>query len=358
MNGEVAESLSLIFPGTRVSEFSRGSAGLYKIFKILKELNGAGEIVLPNLCCETVALAALCAGHKVRFADVDGQRFCVTPQSISEVMGPLTRAVVIVHLFGLTVDASAFHELRRLKPDVLFIEDVAHAAGGCDITGREVGSGFDHVMFSFSESKILGGHGGAIVSYRLDEITDRLHGQNFTTSEPKIDPLFALSLRNFTHAIADLERAGSSHAEGEIAHSFWEHFYPLVTYEGKICEASKALVDLRNRVSIRERRNSRVVNYRERINQNNIFIPEFSNLESCWRLPILAETPELRRRITDSLRHKGLQVSNHYFQLSRLFSTEDLKMSKYVSDRLINLWVDDTITDLTVTETARIINSI
>jgi dTDP-4-amino-4,6-dideoxygalactose transaminase len=278
------------------------------------------------------------------------------PQSIREAMGPLTRAVVVVHLFGLTVDANAFHELRISQPEVLFIEDVAHAAGGCDITGREVGSGFDHVMFSFSDSKILGGHGGAIVIYRSDETTDRLHQPNFATSEVKLDPLLALSLRNFTHAIADLDRAGSSHAAGEIAHSFWQRFHPLVTSGGKFCEVGRAVDDLQNRINIRERRNSRVVSYREQISQDNLFIPEFSVMETCWRLPILAETPELRRRITDALRHKGFQASNHYFPLNRLFSTEDLNVSKYVSDRLINLWVDDSVTDLTISETARVIN--
>jgi hypothetical protein len=82
MNGTVAESLNFIFPDARVREFRRGSAGLYKIFETLRDLNGPGEIVIPNLCCETVALVALCAGHKIRFADVDNKRFCVTPPRV------------------------------------------------------------------------------------------------------------------------------------------------------------------------------------------------------------------------------------------------------------------------------------
>ena len=92
--GEGAMVLSRIFPNSRVREFQRGSAGLYSLFKTIRDLHGAGEIIVPNLCCETVALAALFAGHQVRFADVDEQRFCVTPSSIQNVMGPLTRAAV------------------------------------------------------------------------------------------------------------------------------------------------------------------------------------------------------------------------------------------------------------------------
>ena len=50
--------------------FSRGSYGLYVLFRAIAQESGCGEVVLPTLCCETVALSAIYAGHKVIFADV------------------------------------------------------------------------------------------------------------------------------------------------------------------------------------------------------------------------------------------------------------------------------------------------
>jgi len=350
--------LSRIFPNSRVREFQRGSAGLYSLFKTIRDLHGAGEIIVPNLCCETVALAALFAGHQVRFADVDEQRFCVTPSSIQNVMGPLTRAVVVAHLFGFTVDARAFAELRTSNPGVIFIEDVAHAAGGRASTGCEVGSGFDHAMFSFSPTKILRGEGGAMLSYRSDEVTTRFHDPRNATVHAQIDPLLALSLRNSVHAVADLHRAGSLGAGADISFAFWERFRPLVASDGPFTIDKQAVTDLKNRFDIQAQRISRAAQYRRAIQHNGFSLAEFSEVETCWRFPILAESPSLRRRATDALRREGLNASNHYFPLNRLFCKDELPASEYIGDRIINLWVDDSVSDMEISKTVKIINSL
>lgn len=356
--GEVAMALSRIFPNSRVREFRRGSAGLYSLFKTIRDLHGAGEIIVPNLCCETVALAALFAGHQVRFADVDDQRFCVTPRTIQNAMGPLTRAVVVAHLFGLTVDASAFDELRTSNPGVIFIEDVAHAAGGRASNGCEVGSGFDHAMFSFSPTKILGGEGGAVISYRSDEVTTRFHDSQSATVDAEIDPLLALSLRNSVHAVADLHRAGSLGAAADISPAFWERFRPLVASDGPFKIGQRAVTDLKNRFDIQAQRVSRVAQYRRAIQHNGFTLVEFSEVETCWRFPILAESPTLRRRATDALRREGLNASNHYFPLNRLFCEDALCASESIGDRIINLWVDDSVSDMEISKTVKIINAL
>lgn len=357
-HGEVATELSHIFPKSRVREFRRGSAGLYELFKILKDLRGAGEVIVPNLCCETVALAARFAGHRVRFADVDAQRFVVTPHNIRSVMGPLTRAVVVAHLFGLTVDATAFSELRTTHPDVVFIEDVAHAAGGRSSTGCEVGSGFDHAMFSFSQSKILGGEGGAMVSYRSDELTMRLHDVECVTGDVPIDPLLALSLRNAVHAVADLHRAGSWGAAADLSPVFWERFRPLMVSEGHFVNGQRAVSDLKDRFAIQNRRRARAAQYKGAIHHQGFSLADFSEVETCWRFPMLAESPTLRRRATDALRREGLNASNHYFPLNRLFCEDALSVSDSVGDRIMNLWVDDSVSDMEISKTVQIINSL
>lgn len=358
MKGTVEAELNLLFPISRIREFHRGSAGLYRLFEVLRDLRGPGEIVVPNLCCETVALAARYAGHTVRFADVDGERFCLTPQSVSDVIGPLTRAVVVVHLFGLTTDASAFSKVRKANPEIVFVEDVAHAAGGYDSSGREVGSGFDHVMFSFSNSKILRGAGGAIVSHREDEVTARFHEGDNGGVALEADPLLSVSLRNLVHAIADLHRAGASDAGNKISPLLWDYYRPLLTNGARFLGAERAVTDLRDRAAIRERRHNRAERYREEIRHSGIWMPHYSTGETCWRFPLIAESSALRRRATEALRREGLHASNHYFPLNKIFSSEDLPESQSVGDRILNLWVDDTTSDSQITTAARVLNSL
>lgn len=359
MTGPVTTELMRMFPGSRVRLFHRGSAGLYHLFRALAEVRGTGEVVVPNLCCETVALAARYAGHRVRFAEVDANGLCITPRSLRDAIGPLTRAVVVVHLFGLTVDASEFASLREANPQVTFIEDVAHAAGGSDRRGREVGSGFDHAMFSFSDSKILGGEGGAIVSHRDDEVASRLHAEaSNNASETSFDPLLALSLRNLVHAVADLHRAGSKDPGADIAPAMWDRYRPIIAGGGSFAGAERAAADLRDRESIRNRRRLRAGWYGDAIRHSGFQLPGWQPGETCWRYPLLAETPALRRRATDALRGGGLHASNHYFPLSRLFPGDELPESESVGDRILNLWADDSVSERNVEAAARILNSL
>lgn len=347
-----------LFPDSRVSTFHRGSAGLFHLLRTIREERGAGEVVVPNLCCETVALAARYAGHEVRFADVDPGRLCISPRTLAEVIGPRTVAVVIVHLFGLTVDATDFDRCRTEHPAVIFIEDIAHAAGGHDGSQREVGRGFDHVMLSFSESKILGGEGGAIVSHRDDEVSAKFHATLPETLDGYVDPLLALSLRNLVHAIADLHRAGSEGAGSDIREEMWERYRPLIAGSGTFSDRGRAASDLKNRELIAQRRRRVAADYEAAIRNPGFRCPAILLGETCWRFPIIAESPDLRRRATEALRRKGIHASNHYFPLNRLFAAPALPESEALGDRLINLWVDDSVSPAQVAITARILNEL
>lgn len=140
--------------------FSRGSAGLYALLSAIAKRSGAGEVIIPTLCCETVALAAIYAGHTVRFADISTETFCATPQTVEALINSRTRAVIIIHLYGINAHASGFHALRTRYPDVAFVEDIAHAFGGHDENGKLLGGSLDYTLLSFADSKIIPGDGG------------------------------------------------------------------------------------------------------------------------------------------------------------------------------------------------------
>lgn len=353
----VCLELNSMFPCSRVKTFHRGSAGLYHLFRAIGNKRGTGEVVIPNLCCETVALAARYAGHEVRFADIDIRKLCITPQSLAETITPRTVAVVIVHLFGMAVDANEFDNLRKRHCNVIFIEDVAHAAGGFDKSNREVGSGFDHAMFSFSDSKILGGEGGAIVSHREDEVSDEFHESEGEAYEGA-DLLLALSLRNLVHAIADLHRAGSQGAGREIGEGIWERFRPMITGGGLFGDRERAASDLRNRLEIAQHRRRIAITYRNGINNPKFLPTPIKQRETVWRYTIIAETCDLRRKATEALRRAGIHASNHYFPLNRIFNLPSMPESENIGDRLLNLWVDDSVSLSQISAASKILNQL
>jgi dTDP-4-amino-4,6-dideoxygalactose transaminase len=118
------------------------------------------EVVVPSLTFYASAEAAVTAGARPVFCDVDPQTRNVTLETVRAALTPRTRAIVAVDLFGLP---APIPELRELGLPVL--EDAAQAAGA-RLHGRRAGTLGDAATFSFYPSKNLGafGDGGAIAT--------------------------------------------------------------------------------------------------------------------------------------------------------------------------------------------------
>src|SRR5919201_1918231 len=104
------------------------------------------EVVLPSFTFYATAEAAIVAGAVPVFCDVDPASFCVTPETVKAVLGPRTKAIVPVHLFG---NAAPVPELRELGVPVL--EDAAQAAGAT-LGGGKAGALGNAGTFSFFPS--------------------------------------------------------------------------------------------------------------------------------------------------------------------------------------------------------------
>jgi dTDP-3-amino-3,4,6-trideoxy-alpha-D-glucose transaminase len=118
------------------------------------------EVVMPSFTFYATAEAAVAAGARPVFCDVDPATFCVTQETVQAALTPRTKAIVPVHLFG---NLAPVPDLRELGVPVL--EDAAQAAGAT-LGGRCAGALADAATFSFFPSKNLpgAGDGGAIVT--------------------------------------------------------------------------------------------------------------------------------------------------------------------------------------------------
>lgn len=119
------------------------------------------EVITPSLTWCATANAALYLGAHPIFCDVDPQTLSVTPETVLDVLTPKTKAVVPVHYGGLAVDVEALRGV--LPPQIVIVEDAAHALGAKYPDGTPVGSSSNLTCFSFYANKNLStGEGGAI----------------------------------------------------------------------------------------------------------------------------------------------------------------------------------------------------
>jgi len=147
------------------------------------------EVITTPLSAAYTALAIALVGATPIFADIDPTRLTIDPERIAEAIGPRTRAVLPVHLYGQPADMAAIGRLAA-QHHLAIVEDCcqAHLATS---GGRPVGTFGDAGAFSFYPTKNLGalGDGGAIVTNdpalaeRLRRLrnggqTDRYHHQS------------------------------------------------------------------------------------------------------------------------------------------------------------------------------------
>lgn len=142
------------------------SNGTLALDLALKALGvGAGdEVVVTPRTFIASASCVVTAGATPVFADVDLNSQNITAETISAVLTPATKAVIVVHLAGMPAEMDAIMALAD-KYGIYVIEDCAQAHGA-KYKGRSVGS-IGHVgAWSFCQDKIMttGGEGGMVTT--------------------------------------------------------------------------------------------------------------------------------------------------------------------------------------------------
>ena len=167
-------------------------SGTDAIALILRALGiGAGdEVITTPLSAAYSALAVMMAGARPVFADVDPLRLTIDPEQIARVIGPRTRAILPVHLYGQPADMTAIERLAA-RHNLAIVEDCcqSHLATAA---GRPTGTIGAAGAFSFYPTKNLGalGDGGAIVTNdrALAERITRLRNGGQTDRSHHLEP--------------------------------------------------------------------------------------------------------------------------------------------------------------------------
>jgi len=146
------------------------------------------EVIVPPYSFTSTATSSLMHNAIPVFCDIKEDTYCIDPKKISQLITPLSKAIIPVHLFGHACDMDEIIEIAD-KNNLKIIEDCAQAVGA-EYKGKILGIMGDCGIFSFQESKIImTGEGGMLVTDD-DEIADlarmvRNHGEVILPSMKK-----------------------------------------------------------------------------------------------------------------------------------------------------------------------------
>ena len=148
-----------------------GTAALHLALSLVNIKNK--EVILPSLSFVSTAHAVVYNGGKPIFADINPHTLCIDPKEIERNITKKTKAIIAVHLGGLS---SNIFEIKKIckKHNLTLIEDAAHATGS-SFRGKKIGTHGDAVCFSFHPVKNLAmPTGGAITLNNKNKKFDSL----------------------------------------------------------------------------------------------------------------------------------------------------------------------------------------
>jgi len=143
---------------------SSGSDALIVALMAL-DVGPGDEVITSTYTFFATAGAISRLGATPVFVDIEPHSFNLDPQAVIDAIGPRTKAIVPVHLFGRCADMDDIKTAAD-EEGVPLIEDAAQAIGAKTPDGRAAGSVGAMTCFSFFPSKTLGGFGdgGMVVS--------------------------------------------------------------------------------------------------------------------------------------------------------------------------------------------------
>jgi dTDP-4-amino-4,6-dideoxygalactose transaminase len=251
--------------------------GLDALELILRGLGiGAGdEVVVPANTFVATWLAVSAVGATPVPVEPDPLDHTIDPERIEPAIGPRTRAIIAVHLYGRPAAMGAIAEIAR-RHGLRLIEDAAQAHGARH-DGARAGALGDAAAFSFYPTKNLGalGDGGAV-----------------TTDDDRLAERVRL-LRNYGSRTKDVhEAAGRNSRLDELQAAFLR-------------------VKLRRLDGWNARRAEVAGRYREALAGTDLVVPPSApGIESAFHLFVVGSSE--RERVREQLAQAGIETMVHY----------------------------------------------
>jgi dTDP-4-amino-4,6-dideoxygalactose transaminase len=197
------------------------------------DLEPGDEVITTPFTFFATAGAIHNTGGTPVFVDIEPASFNIAPEAIEAAIGPRTRGIVVVHLFGQMAAMESILPLAE-RHGLALIEDAAQAIGARRKVGGEwrmAGELGTAGTFSFFPSKNLGGFGdGGMIVTQDDALAERLrklrlHGGSRQYHHEEVGYNSRLDTLQAAVLLAKLPHlAGWSGARGERARRYTDAF--------------------------------------------------------------------------------------------------------------------------------------
>jgi perosamine synthetase len=158
---EFEERFARLVGAPLASAVSSGTAGLHLALRAVGVGEG-DEVVTSPFSFVASANAALYERARPVFADIDPVTLNLDPRAAEAAIGPRTRALLPVHIFGYPAQMPAFEALAE-RHGLAIVEDACEALGARHPDGVSVGGRGHPAVFGFYANKQLTtGEGGMI----------------------------------------------------------------------------------------------------------------------------------------------------------------------------------------------------
>src|SRR5215469_13829586 len=201
------------FIGVKHARAANSGTSALQLLLLALDVGPGDEVIVPAFTCVATLNPVEAVGATPVLVDIDLCNFALDPGNVRKKLTSRTKAIILVHLFGL---AGPVEELASLAADrnLLLIEDAALSLGA-KIHGRHVGSFGTAAFLSFHPRKMITtGEGGMVVT-DSDELAARISAlRNYGASIQAMDRhkqgLFKLptyDFAGFNYKMTDIQAA-------------------------------------------------------------------------------------------------------------------------------------------------------
>lgn len=345
-----------MLPADLVADFVFSGRGSSALFAILKSLKVAEKkILIPVNICEIIYPVILSAGFSPVFYDVDEVNGNGRLENIKAKYSGTEMVLLATHNFGAPVDIKAISQWSK-ENNIFLIEDVCNALGA-KYEGKMLGTWGDAAIFSFGYAKIIEyGIGGAALLKSEKIKNDVRHIINsfeyYANIHKQKDVEFQAKLRelrkdkkNFVHEIYI-----------PLYQEYSDYLFYKITHKQEV-EINGLFNSLDENLNNRKQNAQR---YRNGIKSDKVRHINSIDGQIYWRYNLLVESG-YRDALVADLRKNNILVSTWYPPIIQLFEKK-FKMDDYrggfsFSEKIVNLFVDNRVSQSDITKTIDIINN-
>ena len=179
---------------------------------IALDIKAGDEVIVPAFTWVSTANVVLYQGAKVVFCDIDPNTFNLDPKKLKDKITAKTKAIIVVHLFGL---CAPMDEIKTISGNIPLVEDGACAVGAA-YKGVPAGGLGLMGCFSFHPRKSITTGEGGMITTNDDVLGEKLqvlrnHGASISEEQrhhgakPYILPDF--NVLGYNYRMTDLQGA-------------------------------------------------------------------------------------------------------------------------------------------------------